>query len=133
MYYDDHRGTPRLAIFPAYVWCCARAITASCGFIAFDLTVLRRSSPYSTIRNLTRLAIVNRAGHTNSSYCSTIFNTIVLRRPSLHSTTRNPSCSPMAIRADPNWYARCHMTFKRLSYEDHRCVTPLKNFRAPIW
>mgnify|MGYP005722792549 FL=1 len=133
MYYDDHRGMPRLAIFPAYVWCCARAITASCGSIALDLIVLRRPSPYSTIRNLTCPAMVTRAGHTNSYYCSTIFNTIVLRRPSLYSTTRNPSCSPMAVRADRTWYAHCHMTCKRLYYEDHRCVTPLKILRAPIW
>ena len=133
MHYEDHRCMPRLAIVPAHLWCCARAITASCGFVAFDLIMLRRPSPYNTIRNLTCPAMVTRAGHANSSYCSTIFNTIVLRRPSLYSTTRNPSCSPMAIRADPNWYARCHMTFKRLYYEDHRGVTPLKNLRAPIW
>ena len=133
MYYEDHRCMPRLAIFPAHLWCCARAITASCGFIAFDLIMLRRPSPYSTIRNLTCPAMVTRAGHANSSYCSTIFNTIVLRRPSLYSTTRNPSCSPMAVRADRNWYAHCHMTWKRLYYEDHRCVTPLRILRAPIW
>ena len=78
MYYDDHRGMPRLAIFPAHLWCCARAITASCGFIAFDLTVLRRSSPYSTIRNLACPAMVTQAGHANSSFCSTILSTIVL-------------------------------------------------------
>ena len=110
-----------------------RAITvrpAALLHMTSNIIVLRRPSLCSPTQTLSCSQVVTPAGQNNNTYCQI---TLILMYYDDHRGMPRLAIFPAHLWRFGRIPIGTPMTFKRLYYEDRRCVTPLKTHRAPIW